>query len=182
MGFAISALIEYAVVEATLARSSVPAQPIAPALLAVAIFSVPWFREVHFYFSHRLLHVRPLYKHIHALHHRSVNTAVWSGLAMHPVEHLLYFTCLVPYAWLTLATNGSALAALSFYYAKLHAELSPVMGHHGFEGLGGSEFHFDHHRLFNCNYGSPAVPLDAWLKTDSESQFPDDKEAKSTAE
>ena len=33
-------------------------------------FWVPVWRTFHFYFAHRLLHVRPLYKFVHSLHHR----------------------------------------------------------------------------------------------------------------
>jgi len=172
VGFAISAYLECILVEATLNRrgeKNYDATSFSAAFVAVATFSVPWFREVHFYFSHRALHLRTLYKYIHSLHHKSINTAVWSGLAMHPLEHLVYFTCLVPYAIMLYLSNGAWYAAIPFYYAKLHSELSPIMGHHGFEGLGGSEFHHGHHELFNCNYGSPAVPLDYWLKTDAAS-------------
>ncbi len=32
-------------------------------------------------------------RHFHSLHHKSYNPGPWSGLSMHPVEHLLYYTC-----------------------------------------------------------------------------------------
>jgi|TARA_B110000238_G_C15882533_1_gene334121 sterol desaturase/sphingolipid hydroxylase (fatty acid hydroxylase superfamily) len=32
---------------------------------------------------------------VHALHHRNVNIGPWSGLSMHPVEHLLYLSSLL---------------------------------------------------------------------------------------
>ena len=46
----------------------------------------------HFYCVHRLLHVKFLYGSIHALHHRNIATGPFSGISMHPVEHLFYFS------------------------------------------------------------------------------------------
>lgn len=48
--------------------------------------------EFHFYCIHRLIHVPVLYKHIHSVHHNSVNPSPWSSLSMHPIEHLLYWS------------------------------------------------------------------------------------------
>ena len=56
--------------------------------IAAMTFAVFWIESVHFYANHRLLHVDPLYKWAHALHHRNVNTGPWSGISMHPLEHL----------------------------------------------------------------------------------------------
>ncbi len=33
---------------------------------------------------------RFLFRHVHYLHHKSTNPSPWSGIAMHPVEGLLY--------------------------------------------------------------------------------------------
>lgn len=44
----------------------------------------PAIHAGHFYFGHRLLHTRFLYKTVHALDHRNVEVGPWSGLAMHP--------------------------------------------------------------------------------------------------
>ena len=38
---------------------------------------------------------------MHSLHHKSYNPGPWSGLSMHPVEHLLYYGCMmVPALWI----------------------------------------------------------------------------------
>lgn len=60
-----------------------------PALMAYCVayaLAIPLLREVHFYFSHRLLHLRALYRMCHSLHHRNTDVEPFSGLAMHPVE------------------------------------------------------------------------------------------------
>jgi sterol desaturase/sphingolipid hydroxylase (fatty acid hydroxylase superfamily) len=64
-----------------------------PVYFALLMLAIPLLREVHFYCVHRLLHVPVLYRTVHRLHHNNVNPGPWSGLAMHPVEHLLYFRC-----------------------------------------------------------------------------------------
>ena len=126
----------------------------------------PWV-AFHFYWGHRLLHTGPLYRHVHSLHHRNVNIGPWSGISMHPVEHLIYFSSLlvhliVPSHPILVMFHGYMLA------------LSAIFGHTGFHEmlLGRSRrmmvghFHHQlHHRYFECNYGSVDFPLDAWFGT-----------------
>ena len=64
------------------------------------------YQDFNFYWVHRYIHRwgwpektfpwcdpgRFLYKWVHSYHHKSFNPGPWSGLAMHPVEHLLYFS------------------------------------------------------------------------------------------
>ena len=51
---------------------------------------VPLWRSVHFYFAHRFIHIHPLYKYVHSLHHRNVD--------IEPVRfaHGCYVACCVP--------------------------------------------------------------------------------------
>lgn len=58
------------------------------ARFAAALALTPLWRNVHFYFAHRLIHFRPFYLHIHALHHRNTDIEPFAGICMHPVEHL----------------------------------------------------------------------------------------------
>ena len=127
----------------------------------------PVIHAVHFYFGHRLLHTKPLYKNFHALHHNNVQVGPWSGLSMHPVEHIIYFSTVVV-QW------GLALHPLNALYQIHLAAFQPAPGHSGFEkmsvvpGFGlaaGSWFHYQHHKYFECNYGGSLVPLDKWFST-----------------
>jgi len=62
-----------------------------PTLLLINVATVlliPLWRDIHFYSAHRFLHLRPLYRLVHSLHHRNTDPEPFSGLAMHPVEHL----------------------------------------------------------------------------------------------
>ena len=49
----------------------------------VWIVAVPLWRGFHFYWVHRAIHWKPIYKYVHYLHHKNVNpnTMVWDGNA-----------------------------------------------------------------------------------------------------
>ena len=124
---------------------------------------IAWY-SIHFYAVHRLLHTRALYRPVHSLHHRNVTTGPWSGISMHPVEHVLYFSSLLIHFvvpshpvhlffhmyWLAL---GAATSHTGFDAIVLNRKRLLVIG----------DFHHQlHHRHFRCNYGSADVPCDAW--------------------
>ena len=131
----------------------------------VLFLLIPLWRELHFYAVHRLIHAPRMYKAIHALHHRNTNPSPWSGLSMHPVEHLLYFSA-VAIHWIV---PSHALHAM---FNLVHLTLAPVPGHCGFEEieLGGPVMldtnglgHYLHHKYFEVNYSDGAVPFDRWF-------------------
>lgn len=130
---------------------------------------VPYWRDGHFFFAHRLMHSyfakdsrfasfdlgRWLYRHVHSLHHRSYNTGPWSGLSMHPIEHLVYFSCVF------IPSVLVSQHPLHFLFNHFHVLVSPLPGHDGYAAPGGgSKFHYLHHAHFECNYGTPMVPFD----------------------
>ena len=63
-----------------------------PVLFVAWFLIIPFWSAVHFYFIHRLLHWKPLFRIAHALHHRNVTVGPWSGLSMHPIEHVIYLS------------------------------------------------------------------------------------------
>ena len=122
---------------------------------------VPIWESFYFYWIHRLLHTNALYR-FHALHHRNTDVGPWSGLSMHPVEHVLFFGTVVIH--LVLPTHPIHLIFHLMYYAVF-----AVTTHTGFEGLWvgnvkrlslGTFHHQIHHRYFEVNYGSLDVPWD----------------------
>ena len=136
-----------------------------PVWFVVWFFVIPLWREFHFYWVHRLIHWKPFYKYVHYLHHKNVNPNAWSGMAMHPVEHLLYFSVVLIH-WVIPSHP------FHFLFTLQHAGLAPAGSHHGFEGPilkdtlpTGSYFHYLHHRYFECNYGESVLPLDKWFGT-----------------
>lgn len=121
---------------------------------------VPLWRSIHFYFAHRFLHMNDMYKQVHSLHHRNTDTEPFSGLCMHPVEHLYYYACVLP----SLVLYCSPFA---FLWNGVHLLLSPGASHSGYEDHFQSDvFHYMHHRYFECNYaGTDAAFLDIWFGT-----------------
>jgi hypothetical protein len=95
----------------------------------VALFLlIPMWESFYFYWIHRMLHLPWLYKHVHALHHRNINVGPWSGLSMHPVEHVIFLGSVLIH-FIVPAQPGA--------YPLPHAIPDPDRGHdaYGFEGL-----------------------------------------------
>jgi sterol desaturase/sphingolipid hydroxylase (fatty acid hydroxylase superfamily) len=138
-----------------------------PVYVIVLMFLIPLMREFHFYVIHRALHWPPLYRLAHKLHHYNANPGPWSGIAMHPVEHVLYFSGVLIH-WIVPSHPMHAMFHL------IHAGLSPAHGHTGFAKLVlGKDraldvpcyAHYLHHKYFECNYADGAIPLDKWFGT-----------------
>jgi sterol desaturase/sphingolipid hydroxylase (fatty acid hydroxylase superfamily) len=137
-----------------------------PVYFVLMMCAVPLLRETHFFFIHRLIHWGPLYRWVHYLHHNNVNVGPLSGLSMHPVEHLLYFSGVLIH-WLIPSHPVHAIFHLQ------HAAITPAQGHAGFERIviydgaaikTGDFFHYLHHRYFECNYGGDGpIPWDRWF-------------------
>ena len=117
-------------------------------------FAVPIYRTLHFYFAHRLTHVRSLYTYVHSLHHRNTDIEPFAGLCMHPIEHLFYFSCIAPALWFKTSPFG-------FLWNGVHLLISPAASHSGWEDhFQSDQYHYLHHRYFECNYGTAGTPLD----------------------
>ena len=136
-----------------------------PVYCALLLLLIPLWREFHFYWVHRAIHWKPMYKYVHYLHHKNVQPGPWSGLSMHPVEHLVYFSCVLIH-WVVPSHP------IHFLLDAQHAALTPAYGHIGFEGPlldgklpAGSYFHYLHHRYFECNYGESTLPFDRLFGT-----------------
>ncbi len=130
----------------------------------LGLFGVPLWRSWHFYFAHRFLHFGPLYNQVHSLHHRNTDIEPFSGLCMHPVEHLYYYSCILPSLFFICSP-------FAFLWNGVHLLLSPAASHSGWEDHFQSDtFHYLHHRYFECNYaGTDAAFMDIIFGTFKES-------------
>lgn len=136
--------------------------------LAMAMWT-PSFRDIHFYLSHRLIHVRWLYKYIHAVHHRNIDVEPFSGLAMHPVEHLWYYSCYAPFLVLPhmvpVVSTTSRYTPFLLYWMGFHTALSPAAAHSGWEDHFSADLmHYLHHRYCDCNYAA-GINFDIYFGT-----------------
>lgn len=136
-----------------------------PALLSLNVFWVmvmPLWRDLHFYIAHRFIHIRAIYKYVHSLHHRNADPEPFSGLTMHPIEHLYYYSnAFFPALYL------SGLSPFVFYWCFFHLAIAPAAGHSGWEDhFQSDQYHYCHHAKFECNYGSPMSGfIDQWCGT-----------------
>ena len=141
--------------------------------IVILVIFIPHINAHHFYFTHRLTHWKPLYDSAHYLHHKNINVGPWSGLSMHPVEHLIYLSGVLIY-WIIPSHPFHAC------YLLLNLGIGPIFGHTGYHKIvvnqktttergkaitEGDYFHYLHHKYFECNYGLPAVPWDYFFGT-----------------
>jgi sterol desaturase/sphingolipid hydroxylase (fatty acid hydroxylase superfamily) len=136
-----------------------------PVWFVAVFFLVPFIHEVGFYCAHRLLHFDILYEVAHKLHHRNISPGPWSGLSMHPIEHVIYFSTillffLIPSHPIHMINLASRLG------------VAPAQGHTGFDRIALGEeatmdvsyyAHYLHHKYFEVNYADGMVPLDKWF-------------------
>jgi len=132
--------------------------------LLLLIFLLPMWETTHFFLIHRLIHNSALYQRVHALHHRNTNVGPWSGLSMHPLEHLVYLSTVLIH-FVIPASPVLIIFHLSYF------TLSAATTHTGYQGIVrrgrivltlGTFHHQLHHRYFECNYGGLETPWDQW--------------------
>jgi lathosterol oxidase len=105
------------------------------------------------YYSHRLLHARPLFRRVHHWHHRYVATAPFAVVAMHPAEFLFF-----------QATTFLPLFVIPFHYLAVIVVLVYTLAFNIVDHSGvrlrsrlpwqaPTLFHDDHHLHFHVNFG-----------------------------
>lgn len=136
-----------------------------PIAFFVWLLVLPIFLSSHFYLIHRLLHWPPLFKRVHKLHHHNIHIGPWSGMSMHPVEHILYISSVL--AHYVIPTHP--VIVLLHLYTRC---MAPAFSHSGFEKIlikdktitDAADFHHQlHHKYFECNYGNVDAPWDRWF-------------------
>jgi len=135
-------------------------------VLLMATLGVVFVSTTHFWINHRLIHCVPLYRRVHALHHRNPNPTPWTGISMHPFEHLVYFSGFLVF-WV-LPVHPLVILMFVMYDGP-----GPAPSHSGFarvrigrwEVPTGDLFHQLHHRYFEVNYGNTQMPIDKWTGT-----------------
>ena len=142
------------------------------ALAAVAYLLI---QDAHYYWLHRLMHWRPLFRWLHAGHHRHPEPSPFAGFAFDPSE---------------AALTGWLLPALAFVIPmEIHLAVgllmlitvTGVLNHAGWEvwprrvvegpmgkTLITASHHAQHHGKFGCNYGLHLQLWDRLMRTNAE--------------
>lgn len=137
-----------------------------------SILMMIFLHDTYFYWTHRLMHWKPLFKIAHKTHHLSTNPTPFAAYAFHPVEAVIEVG-IIPLIAFIMPYHPTAMIVFSLYSLLLN-----VTGHLGFElfpkGFAShslfkwhntSTHHNMHHRLVKCNYGLYFNIWDRLMKT-----------------
>ena len=113
--------------------------------LFASILIMVFIRETLFYWSHRVIHDRRLFRYIHRAHHLSIHITPLTGYSMQPTEALI--DAMLPTAVILLVLPVHPLAFAAFWWIDT---VWSVFGHSGIE-------------IFPA--GTPRHWLGRWLNT-----------------
>ena len=116
--------------------------------------------DTWFYWLHRLMHVEPIYRTVHKLHHYSTSPNVLTTLSVNPLESLInggfvpLFTALVTVHADTMALIGPTNIIMGLYVHSGY-EFFPRWWNKSWatKWFITATFHDQHHKYFNFNYG-----------------------------
>jgi len=139
------------------------------------VISVPCLIFVHdtyFYWMHRLIHGRRLFKAFHRVHHESYQPSPFTAYSFHPLEAFLEYLWILPVIFV-VPLNVSSLAVFSIF-----SIVANVNAHSGieiyperwrtkwfFKYLNTATVHDSHHRTARGNYGLYFLLWDHWMNT-----------------
>lgn len=134
---------------------------------SVEVLALFLWNEVHFYTTHRILHAKWLYRHVHINHHYSVVVTPYAVYRFHWLEALL-LGAVMPLAmifhefsiWSLLLLPPLSLA----WNIVGHGNYQPTHNNLGWVARA-SERHAIHHAKFQGNYGFSLPQFDQWFNT-----------------
>lgn len=116
--------------------------------------------DTYFYFTHRLMHHKNIFKFFHLVHHQSTNPSPWAAYAFHPLEAFVEIGILFVFMF-TIPMHPTHIMLFFFFmivynvYGHLGYELYPKgfsKSHIG-KWINTSVNHNQHHQYFRGNYG-----------------------------
>jgi len=144
-----------------------------PTMTSLALKMVLFFlfEDFWFYWVHRLLHHRAIYKYIHKVHHDHAAPFGIAGEYAHPAETFILGLGTILPPWIMadhLATLWLWTALRTMQVVDCHSGYNfPWSLNNFLPGWGGAEFHDYHHMTFTGNFASTFIWWDAVFGTDS---------------
>lgn len=119
-----------------------------------------FIHDTYFYFTHRLMHHKKLFRAFHLVHHKSTNPSPWAAYSFHPLEALVEAGVFVVFMF-TIPIHKLHLLIFFFFmivynvYGHLGYELYPAGFNRTWIGkwVNTSTSHNQHHQYFKGNYG-----------------------------
>jgi lathosterol oxidase len=127
--------------------------PVSALLLFFAI-------DAGLYYSHRALHGRFLFRHIHRWHHRYTAPTVFTTTAVHPLEFLTFEAFLVLPAFVIPAHVAVYVLVIAYTYFIGMVDHCGIRVSWPLPLHGNNRFHDDHHVYFHCNYAHHTMLFD----------------------
>ena len=128
--------------------------------------------DTYFYWTHRLMHHKRLFKLFHLVHHYSTNPSPWAAYSFHPLEAIVEAGIFAVFLF-TMPIHPLHLGI--FFLLMI---IYNVYGHLGYElypkGFSKNRFgkwintsvnHNQHHQYFKGNYGLYFLWWDRWMHT-----------------
>jgi sterol desaturase/sphingolipid hydroxylase (fatty acid hydroxylase superfamily) len=119
-----------------------------------------FLNDLWFYAWHRLLHRPWLYRHVHAVHHKSVDVNPFSSYSFHPFEAFILGSAVMPVLFIVpiylpvlgvlqvVGLMNNIMSHLGYeFLPRWYARIPP------FRWMNTATFHSLHHTRLNGNYG-----------------------------
>jgi lathosterol oxidase len=127
---------------------------------ALSIVLMTIIHDAYFYWTHRFMHLKRVFRYFHRVHHLSFNPSPWAAFSFHPLEAVVEASIIYVIAF-TIPFHLSALFVFLLFMTIMNA-----VGHLGYElyprgftrhwlgrWFNTSVHHNMHHHLVHCNYG-----------------------------
>lgn len=128
--------------------------------------------DTYFYWTHRTMHHKKLFRTLHLVHHKSTNPSPWAAYAFHPLEAIVEAGIFAVFLF-TIPIHPLHLFIFFFFmivynvYGHLGYELYPAGFNKHWLGkwINTSVNHNQHHQYFKGNYGLYFMTWDRLMGT-----------------
>ena len=138
----------------------------------MSLFITIFVNDTLFYWSHRFMHIKRIFRHVHLLHHKSTSPTPFAVFSFSPAEALIHsfvysllillipihVTMFIVFHLYNMVTNLAGHAGFEFMAEKVHK-------HWFFNWQNTVTNHDVHHKNFNCNYSNYFLFWDKMMNT-----------------